>query len=79
MKKRVHTQIIQKDIRAALSTGLKLEVEYLAAPDSCPACKKMNGIRMHIEEIDINNPPVPNHDCNREGGCRCTLLFIPID
>jgi len=76
LEKNLHIQLIQKGIENALSTKLKLEVEYLSNC-CCAECLKLNGVRIPIEEIDINNPPVPVKNCRRNGGCNCTLLFIP--
>ena len=78
MEKRLHTELVQKSIQTVLSTGLKVEAEYLS-DHCCSKCNKMNRVRIAMEKVSIKNPPVPVKGCVREGGCNCTLLFIPID
>jgi len=55
-------------------------VEVECAEDACPACKKMAGKRMNIDEI-LESMPLPCQECTTEKGavqgyCRCHYFAV---
>jgi len=62
----------QVNINNYRQSGVVKQVEILAAPDSCDACKKISGKRFKLSEV----PELPYEHCTHKMGCRCTLLPI---
>jgi len=55
-------------------------VEVECAEDACPACKKMAGKRMNIDEA-MKSMPIPCYECTTEKGavqgyCRCHYFAV---
>jgi hypothetical protein len=84
MGQQVDLHIIQEIIaRVNLTAFKKLgfeKVEIECAKDACPACRKMSGKRLKIEEA-MSTMPLPCHDCSTEkeavkGYCRCRYFAV---
>ena len=54
------------------SYGVVHGAEILAAPDACPTCAALNGVRFRPGEV----PEIPHPECTSTKGCRCALLAV---
>jgi len=77
-------RIIQEIIARVNLTAFKQlgfeKVEVECAKDACPACRKMSGKRLKIEDA-LSAMPLPCHDCATEreavkGYCRCRYFAV---
>jgi hypothetical protein len=76
--------LLEKEAKTLLTwfkRGSATKVEIRAAPDSCPACVKLHGRVLGIEEA-LEEMPIPCRECTYElvqgkpGWCRCTYRAI---
>jgi len=71
------------ELEAYRSSGFVEAVRVIAAGDSCPACRAMNGQILPLEEA-LASSPLPVHGCThkmgrRTGWCRCTFVAVVPD
>lgn len=62
----------QANIANYRQSGVVKQVEILAAPNSCEACKKISGKKFKLNEV----LELPHEHCTHKMGCRCTLLPV---
>lgn len=64
--------------RMQLESDLFFMVQVVACSNSCDNCKKLNGLKMTIEDA-FKTMPIPCKQCNHSiGFCRCSYGALPI-
>lgn len=78
LKECVIASLNKIQIETDLGSGLVFMVEVVGCSNSCDKCKKLNGLKMTINEA-FNTMPIPCKECNHSiGFCRCYYVAIPM-
>jgi len=76
MTKKQLTELILRSIENAESGSILLRAKLITT-GCCPACLKLNGKEMSMEELK-RTMPIPYNKCKREWGCNCTVAYVTV-
>ncbi|MBS1744363.1 MAG: hypothetical protein JST81_15150 [Bacteroidetes bacterium] len=76
MTRQQHIDFLERDIKNAIETGLKMTVSFIAK-NCCAACDKIDGKEISMEKL-LDTRPLPYKECIRQGECACCYAFNPV-